>query len=124
MSFAGATLLVIGFIMLVKILGLVKKSTDVITVAKLAYTDFQNPHLSDDAKEIALQRYAKKLFSLFFLITFGSIVALALPVGLLWLLEQINMLSLNAVMATALSWQFLLISTILAIIVFWITRKR
>jgi hypothetical protein len=124
MSFAGAILLVAGFITLIKIFGLFKKSTDAITVAKLAYADFQNPRLSDDAKEVALQRHAKKLFSLFFLITFGSAAALALPVGFIWLLEQINMLSLNAVIATTLSWEFLLVSTILTAVVFWIVRKR
>lgn len=124
MSFVGAALLVAGFIVLVKIFGLLKKSTEAITVAKRAYADFQNPHLSDDAKEVALQGYAKKLFLLFFLITLGSIAALALPIGLLWLLEQINILSLNAVMTTALSWQFLLISTALGTVIFWIARKR
>ncbi len=124
MSIIGAVWLVVGFITLVKILDLFRKSTDAIGVAKLAYADFKNPRLSDDAKEIALQGYAKKLFSLFWRITFGIMVALGLPIGLLWLLEQINMLSLNAVMATTLSWEFLLVSTLFAVVVFWIARQH
>lgn len=124
MSFVGATLLVAGFIALIKIFGLFEKSSEAIAVAKLAYADFRNPHLSDDAKEAALQGYAKNLFLLFFLITLGSVAALGLPIGLLWLLEQVNILSLSAVMATTLSWQFLLLSTILATVIFWVIRKR
>lgn len=124
MSILGAIWLVVGFITLIKILDIFSKSADAITAAKLAYADFKNPRLGDDAKEIALQGHAKKLFSLFLLITFGSIIALALPIGLLWLLEQIGILSLSVVMATALSWEFLLISTLFVTVVFWIARKH
>ena len=123
-AFTGAAFLVVGFIALIKIFGLVEKSTDVINIAKLAYADFQNQSLNDDAKEAALQRYAKRLFALFFLITLGGAAALALPMGLIWLLEQMDVLSLNAVIITALSWEFLLASTALAIVIFWITRER
>jgi hypothetical protein len=123
-AFTGAAFLVVGFIALIKIFGLVEKSIDVINIAKLAYADFQNQSLNDDAKEAALQRYAKRLFALFFLITLGGAAALALPMGLIWLLEQMGVLSLNAVIITALSWEFLLASTALAIVVFWITRER
>ena len=122
--FTGAALLVIGFIALIKIFGLVEKSIDVINLARLAYADLQNPALNDDAKEVALQSHAKRLFTLFLLITLGGAAALALPMGLIWLLEQMDVLSLNAVISAALSWKFLLAGTVLAIIVFRITRKR
>lgn len=122
--FTGAALLVIGFIALIKIFGLVEKSIDVINLARLAYADLHNPALNDDAKEVALQSHAKRLFVLFLLITLGGAAALALPMGLIWLLEQMDVLSLNAVISAALSWKFLLAGTVLAIIVFRITRER
>lgn len=122
--FTGAALLVIGFIALIKIFGLVEKSIDVINLARLAYADLQNPALNDDAKEVALQSHAKRLFVLFLLITLGGAAALALPMGLIWLLEQMDVLSLNAVISAALSWKFLLAGTVLAIVVFRITRER
>lgn len=122
--FTGAALLVIGFIALIKIFGLVEKSIDVINLARLAYADLHNPALNDDAKEVALQSHAKRLFVLFLLITLGGAAALALPMGLIWLLEQMDVLSLNAVISAALSWKFLLAGTVLAIVVFRITRER
>jgi hypothetical protein len=124
MSLAGATLLVIGFVVLSKIFGLIQKSTAVIDVAKLALTDLRNPGLDDDAKEIALQRHAKRLFGLFLLLTLGGAAALFLPVGLIWLLEQLGLLSFNAVIDTTLSWEFLLASTLLALAILWIARKH
>lgn len=117
-------MLVIGFIALIKIFGLVEKSIDVINLARLAYADLHNPALNDDAKEVALQSHAKRLFVLFLLITLGGAAALALPMGLIWLLEQMDVLSLNAVISAALSWKFLLAGTVLAIVVFRITRER
>jgi hypothetical protein len=124
MSLAGATLLVVGFILLSKAFGLIQKSTAVVDVAKLALADLRNSGLDDDAKEIALQRHAKRLFGLFLLLTLGGAAALFLPVGSVWLLEQFGLLSFNAVIDMTLSWKFLLASTLLAIAVLWIVRRR
>jgi hypothetical protein len=119
-AFAGAVFLAVSFIVLIKIFGLVEKSTDVVHVTKLAFADLRNPDLDEEVKELALQRHAKQLFTLFFLLTLGSAASLALPMGLIWLLEQIRVLSLTAVMTTLLSWEFLLASAVVAAL-FWIT---
>jgi hypothetical protein len=123
-SFAGAALLVVGFVGLCRLFGLIQKSTTVIDVAKLALTDLRNPGLDDDTKEIALQRYAKRLFGLFLVLTLGGAGALFLPLGCIWLLEQLGVLSFDAVIDTTLSWEFLLATTLLALVIFWIVRKR
>ncbi|MDX2505065.1 MAG: hypothetical protein QNL62_11410 [Gammaproteobacteria bacterium] len=61
---------------------------------------------------------------LFIKLTLGGIAALLVPLGLVWLLEQTGILSLSEVMNTALSWEFILASTILAIAVLRVKRKR
>ena len=124
MTFVGVTILVAGFVVLVRIFGLVEKSGEVFKISKLALSDIQNPGLDDDAKEVALQQHAKRLFSLFFLLTVGGAAALALPAGLLFLLEKMDLLSLNAVMTVTLSWEFLLASSVLIIAIILGAKKQ
>jgi hypothetical protein len=124
MTFAGVAILVGGFVVLVKIFGLVEKSTEVFSVSRLALSDIQNPDLDDEAKEAALQQHAKRLFGLFFLLAIGGAAALALPAGLLFLLERMGLLSLSAVMTLTLSWEFLLASSVLIIAIILLAKKR
>jgi hypothetical protein len=124
MAFIGAVFLVVGFVVLIKILDIAKKSANVFLVAKLALADFRNPALNDSAKEVALQGHAKRLLRLFFLITFGGAAAVLAPTGLLWLLGQMDVLSFEAVMKMVLSWEFLVPSSALTVAVFWFTRKH
>ena len=124
MTFVGVTILVTGFVVLVRIFGLVEKSGEVFKISKLALSDIQNPSLDDDAKEVALQQHAKRLFCLFFLLTVGGAAALALPAGLLFLLEKMDLLSLNAVMTVTLSWEFLLASSVLIIAIILRAKKQ
>lgn len=124
MALFGAVILVAGFIIVIKWLKLVEKSLEVIQIAKSALTDLQNPQLHDDAKEVALQKHAKQLFILFFLLTLGGLAALMLPAGLVWLLDQVGILSFNAVMAMILSWPFILASTVLVLIIFLFRKNN
>ncbi|MDH3947336.1 MAG: hypothetical protein OEU74_00080 [Gammaproteobacteria bacterium] len=124
MTFAGVAILVAGFVVLVKIFGLVEKSTEVFSVSRLALSDIQNPDLDDEAKEAAIQKHAKRLIGLFFLLTIGGAAALALPAGLLFLLERMGLLSLSAVIAVTLSWEFLLASSVLIIAIILLAKNR
>lgn len=124
MTYVGVAILVAGFVVLIKIFGLVEKSREVFTVSKFALSDIQNPELNDDAKEVALQQHAKRLFTLFFLLTVGGAAALALPAGLLFLLEQAGLLSFSDVIAVTLSWEFLLASSVLIIAVILLAKKH
>jgi hypothetical protein len=123
MTLIGVSILVISFVTLIKFFGLIQISVNVVNTAKCALSDLRNPNLCDDAKEIALQGYAKRLFSLFGLLTAGSITALAVPIGLIWLLEQVGILSLNAVITIVISWEFLLGSVLLAYGLFLLMKK-
>lgn len=122
-SFAAVIFLIMGFILLIRSFGLVEKSIDVVNISKAAFADVRNPSLNDDAKEQVLQRHAKRLFALFFLLTLGGAAALLVPVGLIWILDQMGVISLRAVMRAALSWQMLLLGTAFGIAALWWGRK-
>jgi hypothetical protein len=124
MALAGAIFLVVGFVALVKAFGLVRKCGEVLALARSSLAVLRNPALDDDAKESALQSNAMKLFSLFVLLTGGAALALALPAGLIWILDVLHIVSLRAVLETTLSWQFLLASTLIGVVAWHLMHRR
>ena len=58
----------------------------------------------------------------FFLLTAGAGLALALPAGIIWILDVLQVVSLRAVLEVTLSWQFLLGSTLVGIAAWLFTR--
>lgn len=123
-EYAGAVFLVIGFIFILKILRLVDHSTRVVNISKRAIEDLRSAELDDDAKESAMQSHAKHLFGLFFLITLGGVAAVCLPIGVIWGLDRLQLVSIDAVLGVALSWPFLIVTTALISIVLVFTRAR
>jgi hypothetical protein len=124
MALAGAIFLVVGFVALVRMFRLMKKCGDVFDLVKSSLAVFRNPALDDDAKESALQSYARQLFALFLFLTLGAALALALPAGVIWILDVLQVVSLRAVIEVTLSWQFLLGSTLFGVLAWRLTRKR
>ena len=124
MALAGAIFLVVGFVALVRMFGLIKKCGDVFDLVKSSLAVLRNPALDDDAKESALQSYATRLFSLFLFLTLGAALALGLPAGMIWILDVLHVVSLRAVIEVALSWQFLLGSTLFGVLAWRLTHKR
>ena len=112
----GAIALVIGFGILVRLLGLEKKSSDVVRIARHSLKIINSPKLSDEEKERRLQRNSTKLFGLFFVLAISAAIALGLPLGILWLCDRFGLLSLAAVLNTTLSPLFLILSSILVIL--------
>lgn len=123
-EYAGAIFLVIGFVAILKVAGLVDKSNRVIKVSKQAIAVLRDTELSDDAKESAMQSHAKQLIGLFFLITVGGVAAVILPVLVIWGLDQLDLISLDAVLSAALSWSFIAATTVVIILVLVIGRAR
>ena len=123
MALAGAIFLVVGFVALVRMFGLIKKCGDVFELVKSSLAVLRNPALDDDAKESALQSHATRLFSLFLFLTLGAALALGLPAGMIWILDVLHVVSLRAVIEVALSWQFLLGSTLFGVLAWRLTHK-
>ena len=123
-EYVGAMFLVVGFIFILKISRLVEKSTRVIDISKEAVAILRDAERSDDAKEAAMQSHAKQLTGLFFLITLGGIAAVFAPVAVIWGLDRLELVSLDAVLNVALSWPFLVATTMLIVIVLLVKRAR
>ena len=124
MALAGAIFLVAGFVALVRLFGLVKKCGDVFDLAKSSLAVLSDPSLGDDVKERTLQAHATRLFSLFLTLTLGATLALALPAGLIWILDVLRVVSLREVVDVTLSWQFLLGSTLFGVLAWRVTKPR
>ncbi|NEP86713.1 MAG: sulfotransferase [Okeania sp. SIO2C2] len=120
----GATLFVVGFLILVQSFQLVEKSKKTTAMGGRSLDIIRSSQLSEEEKESLLQKNAKDLFGLFFILAFGGIVSVILPLGLLWLAEKLGWLSLDAVFKTLLSPVFLILSTILAVVVLFVKPSQ
>lgn len=123
-EYAGALFLVIGFVFILKIAGLVEKATRVISISKQAFAVLRDAGMSDDEKEILMQDHAKQLALLFFLLTVGGIAAVFLPFAVIWAFDLAGWISVDAVLAVALSWPFITATSIVIIVAFVVNRKR
>jgi hypothetical protein len=116
-EYAGAIFLVTGFIVILKIFRVVDKSTRVIEISRQSVADLRSVDLDDDAKESAMQNHAKQLFGLFLLITIGGIAAVFLPIAVIWGLDRLQLVSIDAILSVTLSWPFIIATTSLICIV-------
>lgn len=124
-EYAAAIFLVIAFIWILKISRIVENSARVVSITRNSIADLRNPALDDDAKEAAMQTHAKHLFGLFFLITIAGASAVLAPLGVIWVLDRFDLLSLDGVVGVTLSWQFLLASTlVISLLLFAARRSR
>ncbi|MGH8106403.1 MAG: hypothetical protein ACREO2_08785, partial [Arenimonas sp.] len=98
MAFAGGLLVITGFVLIAKYLGLVEKSLQVVALSRQALAVLQNSALSDDDKEVAMRAHAATLARLFIVVTSRAAVALLAPVGVIWLLDARDLLQLEAVL--------------------------
>ena len=108
-----------GFVAIIYALKLIPRGIEVVTVSNRALADLRNRELDDYAKEVAMQSHAKRLFALFLLLLFGGALALILPLGIIYLLEVGGILSFQAVIDTTISWEFLVPTTVVSLIVLW-----
>jgi len=111
-SWAAAGFLVAGFALFAKLFGLVGNSQKVIAVSRRSLKIVRTVGLNDDAKEVLLQAQSLRLLRLAILIAFGSAAAVAAPLAILWICEQLGLISLESVGQVAVSPVFLISSTI------------
>ena len=124
MAFVGAVILVIGFIVLIKYLKVIENSSKVLNIAKQSIVIIRDSEISDLEKEIAMQKHAKELFLFFLIITAGSLLALGIPAVLVWLMDLAGLLSFQSVIGTTLSWEFIVGSIIISIVVLWLMNRK
>ena len=114
MEWLGAAFLVVGFVVLVRVFGLVERSAEVVTVARSSFDVIRSAELSDDEKEATVQKNAVQMFRLFFVLALGGAMAAVLPLGLVWVCDLVGLISLQSVLDAAMSPAFLITSGVLA----------
>lgn len=124
MVLVGEIVVVLGFMLFMKLFGLVGRTKRVAVVAKSALEVIRDANLDDLQKEKATQRYAKELFSLFFVIAAVSLTALAIPLGIVWTMELANLLTVAEVIEGTLTLQFFGIAAVLSVIMFVLSKYR
>lgn len=124
MVLVGEIVVVLGFMLFMKLFGLVGRTKRVAHVAKSALEVIRDANLDDLQKEKATQRYAKELFSLFFMIAAVSLTALAIPLGIVWTMELANLLTVAEVIEGTLTLQFIGIAAVLSVIMFVLSKYR
>ena len=87
------------------------------------FMDIKNKILEDSQKEMATQRYAKELISLFFVIVAASLTALAIPLGAVWMMELANLLTVVEVISGTLTLEFIGMTAVLSVILFLLRKK-
>ena len=124
-AYLGAIFLVVGFIVMLKLLGLVERSRRVVATSKEALAALSDKELDDGQKEAAMQTHAKSLGLNFVLLAAGFAMALLGPAGVIWLLDRAGVLSFDAVISAAFSLELIFGGTLLTVIFLWVdSRKR
>jgi len=124
LAYAGATFIVIGFAMIINVLGLVEKSMKVIATCRDSVRVLSDRSLDDDHKEAAMQANAKILGWFFLVFLVGGAVALVAPTAVIWLLDFFGLISFDAVMEAILSIEFIVVGSLLAVAILWIGNRR
>lgn len=123
MTYAGAIFLVIGFIIVASALGVIARAKEVVARSKQSLRDLRDPALDDDAKEKLIQGHAVRLFALFGILVGIAVAALGVPVLMVWLADRLGLVSLEAVLALTVSWQFIVIVLVASIPVMWLAHR-
>ena len=118
-SWLAAAFLVAASLILLKVLGVVDNSLEVIRLSSHSASVFADKALSDRQKEKELQRVTLSLFKLFFFIMAGSAVALGIPTGLTWLFHSVGPGTWEDTLDTTLSWPFILASSLVGTAVYF-----
>ena len=128
MNVFGATLMVVLFAILLHVLGLVQKTKQVVAIGQAASSALRDTLLSDAEKERLMQQSSIRLFRLLAVLILRTIVALAAPLALIWLMQFAGILSVKGVLQMLARWDFIIAATILGILVYiasvkWLSRN-
>ena len=124
MELLGGLIIVLGFLGLAKAFGLVDRNLKVIEITRSAASVVSDNNLDDLHKEKALQKHAGELLILLFLIIAISALSIGIPLGFIWLLDSLNLLSFDGVIKTIASTWFILASVAITLFVLFLNRRR
>lgn len=113
MNFALAIFVVVVFAVTLEYLELPRHARNVTRRGTDSVQVLQDSSLSDAEKEEALQRHARRLFGLLGILAGGSVLALGVPLGLVWMVGKVGVGSFQGTLAVLQRIDFL-VGTIIA----------
>lgn len=123
MSLLWALFVVVGFAGLLHLFGLPAYAREVGRRGRDCLTVVRDEAMDDRAKEEALQGHARRLFALLGILGGGSVLALVLPLGTVWLLDRGGVASLPRVWATLERADFLLGTVVVGTAAYLLVRQ-
>lgn len=123
MNLVLAIFVVVGFATGIEYLNLPTYAREVGRRNKDCLTVLRDTSLSDDEKEDALQRQARRLCVLLGILVGGSLLALGGPLALIWLLEQGGIGSLGGVLAILQRLDFLAGTAVVGVLTYLLLRS-
>lgn len=119
----GAAFLVAGFLLLMRLFGLVPRSREAVTAARRSAETLRSSRPSDE-KELALQADARKLLWHALVLTAGGAAGVLAPLGVLWGLDGLGWGSVAEALEVAVSPAFLALVALSALVWLVVLRAR
>lgn len=123
MSFALAVFVVVAFAVTIERLDLTARGREAGSRAADCLAILRDATLDDAAKERRLQEHARRLFGLIGILGGGGALGILLPLGVIWLLERAGLASLGAVLGVLERVDFLVGTTVVALVGFLLYRR-
>lgn len=123
MSFLLAALVVVVFAAVLEGLDLPDRAREVGLRSRESLDALRDPSLDDREKEEALQAHSLRLFALLGILLGGSVLALGLPLGGVWLLDRAGAASFPRVLETLSRVDFLVGATVVGLLAWSVYRK-
>lgn len=123
-NWVGGAFIVLVFFTLLKMLRVITVSREVISLSSSVMNTMNDKQMSDLEKEKAMQTFSIRLFRHFLVILLGSAVAIGLPVLILWGLQWMGWVSLDAIIETTLTWEFIVASCLMGVVLWVFTREK
>lgn len=113
MNLALATLVVVGFALIVRQTRLIRHSRDAVERARASLSVLTDSTLGDEEKERRLRTGSMQLFGLLARILSGAMLALLLPLAGVWALGQLGWASFDEVIAVLSRVDFLVLVSLI-----------
>lgn len=122
-NWLGGAFIVVVFFGLLKVFKVIAVSKEVIALSGSVMSTM-NSDMSDLEKEKAMQSFSIRLFKYFFGIMIGSVLAIGIPLLLIWLLQLLGLVSFDEVLETTLTWEFITLSCLVGVALLAIPKFR
>ncbi|MFO7917073.1 MAG: hypothetical protein R6V13_03210 [Anaerolineae bacterium] len=123
MNFALAAFVVLCFAATIEYLDLTTRVRAVARRSRQCLQILRDPSLDDRQKEEALQHQARQLFVLFAVLVGVNLLAIALPLAVVWLLGRMGVGTFHGTLATLGRADFLIGTTAVGIPTYLIVRR-